>query len=164
LIPLGCTHGIGGDPNKTCPCCGIEKKLPILTVLKELDVAKEKVNVMEWGDAPRQGQTKGQQNTQRELCSVEMTVSDLVDKYIESLKECIPHYQEICWLRILQLTDFARLPKNTLLIFTDFAASMCLRAFQTKNSSVDGHAVNDNVLLQYPTSKVIMMPSAKILP
>ena len=40
--------------------------------------------------------------------------------------------------------DFDQLQPNTLLIFTDFAAVMALRAFQTKNSSVDGHAVNDN--------------------
>ena len=40
--------------------------------------------------------------------------------------------------------DFAQLQTNTLLVFTDFAAVMALRAFQTKNSSVDGHAVNDN--------------------
>jgi len=29
-------------------------------------------------------------------------------------------------------------------VFTDVAAVMALRAFQTKKSSVDGHAVNDN--------------------
>jgi len=40
--------------------------------------------------------------------------------------------------------DFAQLQPNTLLVFTDFAAVMALRAFQTKNSSVDDHAVNDN--------------------
>ena len=40
--------------------------------------------------------------------------------------------------------DFAQLKPNTLLIFTDFAAVMALQAFETKNSSVDGHTVNDN--------------------
>jgi len=45
--------------------------------------------------------------------------------------------------------DLATLPPNTLLILTDFAATMVLWAFQTKNSSVDGHAVNDNVICMY---------------
>ena len=46
-------------------------------------------------------------------------------------------------------TDFSRLEPDTLLIFTDFAAVMCLRAFQTKNSSVDGHCINDNFVCIY---------------
>ena len=41
------------------------------------------------------------------------------------------------------------LPPGTLLIFTDFASSMALRAFQTVNSSIDGHAVNDNFVCIY---------------
>jgi len=154
LIPLKCTHGVDGDSNRQCPCCGIEKKLPILHALKESCVAQEKVEVMEWGDSIRQGSKKGKQNTQRELQANEMTVAELVDKFIKSLTINIPHHQEICWIRLIQLTDFDRLPPDTLLIFTDFAASMCLRAFQTKNSSVDGHAVNDNFVCIYNRRKV----------
>ena len=41
-------------------------------------------------------------------------------------------------------TDFAMLPEGTLLIFTDFASSMSLRANEAINSSVNAHAVNDN--------------------
>jgi len=39
---------------------------------------------------------------------------------------------------------FAQLQPNTLLVVTDFAVVMALRAFQTKNFSVDGHNVNNN--------------------
>ena len=46
----------------------------------------------------------------------------------------------------MQDTDFARLPKDFLLIFTDFAAVMALRAFQAKNLSVDAHAINEFTL------------------
>ena len=46
-------------------------------------------------------------------------------------------------------TDLATLPPNTLLILTDFAAMMVLQAFQTKNSSVDGHTVNGKVVCRY---------------
>ena len=35
------------------------------------------------------------------------------------------------------------------MIFTDFAAVMTLRAFQTPNFSVDGHAINDNFVVVY---------------
>ena len=65
------------------------------------------------------------------------------------MKICLPHCQEIRWIRHILNTDFTRLPANTLLILTDFAASMCLRAAETKNSSVDAHAVNDNFVCIY---------------
>ena len=49
----------------------------------------------------------------------------------------------------MQKTDFTLLRKDTLLIFTDFAAVMALRAFQVKNSAIDGHAINDNFVVIY---------------
>ena len=97
-----------------------------------------------WRDSVRQGVKKGKQNTQRELHPVEMRVYDLIEKFKKQVKICIPHYQEISWVRLMQDTDFARLPKDTLLIFTDFAAVMALRASQAKKSSIDAHAINDN--------------------
>ena len=85
----------------------------------------------------------------RELHKEEMTISDLIDQFKKQVDICIPHYQEICWIRLMQDTDFARLPNDFLLIFTDFAAVMALRAFQAKKSSVDAHAVNDNFVCVY---------------
>ena len=41
-----------------------------------------------------------------------------------------------------------------ILILTDFAAQMCLRAFQTINSSVDGHATCDNLVCVYNRREV----------
>ena len=49
----------------------------------------------------------------------------------------------------MQKTDFTLLRKDTLLIFTDFAAVMALRAFQVKNSAIDGHAINNNFVVIY---------------
>ena len=40
--------------------------------------------------------------------------------------------------------DFAFLPNATLLICTDYAVTMNLRAKETTNSSVNAHAINDN--------------------
>ena len=85
----------------------------------------------------------------RELTTKRYSIAKLVDEFIRALNICIKHCQEIRWIRHIQQTDFARLPPDTLLIFTDFAASMCLRAAETKNSSMDAHAVNDNFVVIY---------------
>jgi hypothetical protein len=142
MIPLKCTHitRVGGVP---CQLCGIKRRLEILEVM-ETEFGEEEVEVMMWMNARRQGQKNGAFNTQRELQSQFMTVTDLLPKFRELLTICIPHCQEIRWIRQMIQLDFDQLQPNTLLIFTDFAAVMALRAFQTKNSSVDGHAVNDN--------------------
>ena len=49
----------------------------------------------------------------------------------------------------MQSTDFTRLPSTLLLTFTDFAAVMTLHAFQTLNSNIDIHAINDNAVVAY---------------
>ena len=102
-----------------------------------------------WGDSIRQGEKKGKQNTQKELVEKEMTVKQLVAMFFKQVQECVPHYQEICWMRHMQSTDFSQLKDDTLLIFTDFAAVMALRAFQVPNSSVDAQAINDNFVVVY---------------
>jgi len=76
-----------------------------------------------------------------------MTAKELMDNFEAQTNIVIPHVAEIYWIKHLQGIDFARLPKDCILIFTDFAASMCLRAFQAKNSSVDAHAVCANFVV-----------------
>ena len=61
----------------------------------------------------------------------------------------------------MQDTDFARLPKDTLLIFTDFAAVMALRASQAKNSSIDAHAINDNFVCVFNRRNVDVKEMSK---
>lgn len=104
---------------------------------------------MVWDESIRQGTKNGKQNSQKELVEKKMTVKQLITMFFEQLEVCIPHYQEICWMRHMQKTDFTLLRKDTLLIFTDFAAVMALRAFQVKNSAIDGHAINDNFVVIY---------------
>ena len=154
LIPLRCTHGKNGNIKDRCKQCGVEKKLGILDALNKTEVTSEIVEVMEWRDSARQGILKGKQNTQRELHPEEMSVKELTRKFTKQVEKCIPHYQEICWMRLAMKTDLGTLPKDELLIFTDFAAVMSLRSFQTKNSSVDGHAVNENFVCLYNRRKV----------
>eukprot|EP00956_Cyclotella_meneghiniana_P028855 scaffold68305_cov22-Cyclotella_meneghiniana.AAC.1 len=150
FIPFRCTHG--GPNGGKCQNCGIEKKLNILNSLRDLstDNDEDKVEVKVWKDMPRQGtNSKGEQNTQRELADERWTIERLVDEFKMMLEVCVKHCQEIRWIRHIQQTDFTRLPPNTLLIFTDFAASMALRAAEAKNSSVNAHAVNDNFVVVY---------------
>ena len=153
MIPLVCTHRHNGNEKLKCRCCGVHR-IPILSALSQSKESKEIVQVMVWSDSIRQGMKNGSQNTQKELVEEDMTVKQLITMFIAQLKICIPHYQEICWMRHLQSTDFAQLEPDTLLIFTDFAAVMALRAFQKKNSSVDEHAINDNFVVIWNRRKV----------
>jgi len=161
FIPLHCTHDGYGKPR--CTCCGVEKSLGILESLTSPDseVAEETVEVMVWEDARRQGKSNGKDNTQRELTSKHMTVKELVAEFKKQLNKCIPHVQEIQRIRHLMDTDFTRLAKGCLLILTDFSAVMCLRAFQVKNSSVDGHASNANFVCIWNRREVSYTESKK---
>lgn len=139
-----------GKATKMCSFCQGKKQLSILAKLIELvendDSLNDMVDVMVWVDARRQGMKNGKNNTQRELQQTTLTVTDLVKKFKTQLEICIPHCQEIRWIRHMMDSDFTRLAQDTILIFTDFAAVMALRAFQAKNSSVDGHAICDNMV------------------
>ena len=137
MVPLKCTHG-------ACEFCGIKRRLEILDVMEQ-EFKDEEVEVMVWMNAKRQGKKKdGGFNTQRELQAEAMNIKDLLTRFRKLLTICLTHCQEIRWMKEMISLDFQQLRPDTLLVFTDFAAVMALRAFQTKNSSVDGHAVNDN--------------------
>ena len=150
LPQFKCTHGTGeidetGHGPDKCSSCGIEKKLRILEKLLTLPVARDLVKVMVWKKGIRQGTDKhGNPNTQQEILPEQMSVSELVNRFKKQLGICIPHCQEILWMRLIMDTDRARLQQDELIILTDFAAVMDLRAAEAKNSSVDSHAVNDN--------------------
>lgn len=140
LIPFNCTHG-------ECKRCGIKKKLGILKRLKNCQAANVEVPVRVWKDSPRQGVSAGKQNTQKTLLTQNMTIKSLTRHFKDLIETCTPHYQEICWLKQQIDADFATLRDDTILIFTDYAAVLALRASETKNSSVDAHAINDNFLV-----------------
>ena len=60
-------------------------------------------------------------------------------KLREALAVAIPHYQEICWLmKIVEKADFHLLSQDTIIIYTEFAATMVLGASEKKNSSLTG--------------------------
>jgi hypothetical protein len=150
LPQFKCTHGTGeidetGHGPDKCSSCGIEKKLRILEKLLTLPVARYLVKVMVWKKGIRQGTDKhGNPNTQQEILPEQMSVSELVNRFKKQLGICIPHCQEILWMRLIMDTDRAHLQQDELIILTDFAAVMDLRAAEANNVSVDSHAVNHN--------------------
>jgi len=175
MIPFSCTHGKfveeevkkkgkgkGSTKKKKkkkkkkgnterCQCCGYKKRLMALfdKVKDDERLGNKAVTVMVWEKARRQGKAKknGKDNTQQELTSKVMTVAQLIDHFVKLLHICIPHIQEIRWIKHLQDTDFTKMSPGTILIFTDYAALMALRARQAKNSSVDAHAICDNFVI-----------------
>jgi hypothetical protein len=109
LVPLTCAHGDGSGS-----CCGVEKRLAILKELSKLstDDESDKVEVKCWKDVACSGTDKnGNQNTQCELTTEVWTIKKLVDEFVKQMEICIPHYQEIRWIRHIQNTDFSCLPR-----------------------------------------------------
>ena len=145
LIPYRCTHG-------TCQDCGIHKRLTILQhpTLKDNPML---VQVHEWDEGTRQGTKRGRPATQRELTQRVRRLSDILISFRQAINTCIPHYQDILWIRQVMKNDIRTLPDNTLLVFTDFSATLVLRALEAKNSSVDAHAVLDNFVCLYKRRK-----------
>jgi hypothetical protein len=134
LIPWSCTHG-------DCDKCGVDRLLqPMLC--PALSKCDEVIEVMEWRLAPRQGTNKkGETNTQIELTKAKEPVSVVYSRYIELLKKARRHHTETQWLRITRKLDIDTLSSDELLIFTDFSATMDLRAVTATNSSTNAHAV-----------------------
>ena len=111
-------------------------------------MANDSVEVMIRKDLEWQGQKNDKENTQREIHTECMTIKDLVGIFTDLLRICVPHYQEICWIRLIPTIDFAIRIRYTPHLYR-FLSTMALRAFQTKNSSVGGLAVNDNFVYMY---------------
>jgi hypothetical protein len=141
MIPWDCSHH-AKDGTTKCKECGVKKKLQILDgcpALAECDVL---VPVMVWMLAERSGKTSsGEQRTQIELTQCRWKLSDVVKKLVEQLEICRVHYNESRWLARVKHIDTETLEDSCLLAFTDFSASMDLRAGVLDNSSVNRHAV-----------------------
>ncbi|MGB2447348.1 MAG: hypothetical protein ACPICB_06430, partial [Candidatus Poseidoniaceae archaeon] len=142
FIPHKCANG-------ECHCCLNRKPLRILDELMTSEFAEKEVKVTTWVEADRAGEKNGKQNKQMEQQTVEMTLKKLIITFKAQLEKTKKHYHEICWINYIKRIDFSCLPKNWMMILTDFAASMCLRALRTLNSSVDNHAVNANFVVVY---------------
>jgi hypothetical protein len=89
---------------------------------------------MVWKDRDHSGNKK-----QRELKAESMTIKELVSTMTNSAAALVSHVARIQWtMHIIEL-DIFRLAPNEILVFTNFAATLNLRAIATINCSVDEH-------------------------
>jgi hypothetical protein len=70
-------------------------------------------------------------------------MSELVEHLKLQLETCRTHYGETQWINCQKNIDAGDIPNGSVRIFTDFSASLDLRAGETDNSSKDAHAVPD---------------------
>jgi hypothetical protein len=141
-----CTHG-------QCQLCGVDKlrwrECPIY------QASEIPVKALVWEEAERQGTDKeGSQNTQLELTEKVLPFYEVVRLLNDNLERCRRHYGHKEWIRIAKTIDTGWIDRDSLLIFTDFSASMVLRAKAALNSSVDGHAVLAIFVVCYGSRKV----------
>jgi len=77
---------------------------------------------------------------QFELTEKSIKLGELVAKFKAKVMENLKHISNIEWLNLMRNIDIATVPPNAIVIMTDFAATMDLRAIETVNCSVDNHA------------------------
>jgi hypothetical protein len=138
-IPWRCTHF--GPDKKKCDECGIDRMLRIkdCKALSECDTV---IPVREWTLQPREGKKKnGEPNTQIELSEEKYPMSNVVKKLIEQLETCRKHYKEYSWINLMRRIDTNTFKANELNVYTDFSASLNLRADQAICGATDRHAV-----------------------
>lgn len=152
--PLRCTHGTDHTGKVKCDACGIENRLRLLRNMKRTlsqDVLDTPCAVKVWKDARRQGVNKktNKANMQRELTSTSMSFGDLITHFIDTTSLYVRHYGEIVWTRRQWKIQQRNLPRDTLIIQTDFAATPNLAANEKLNCATDSHAVIDNFVCLY---------------
>jgi hypothetical protein len=132
----------------TCMCCGFENRFREIfehQIIKSSDLL---LKVCIWEEAVRQGvKASGKQNTQLELTEKDMTLSTAAALFQKCLKDCLPHVIKIEWMNAVRSFDVYNVGPNNIVIMTDFAATLDLRAMETVNSSIDAHAFLDNFIV-----------------
>ncbi len=126
-----------------CSECGSEKQFRASECDALLDCLTE-IPVKEWKLAPRTTDTDGNvTSTQIELSESELPISEVVKRLHLQLEICRTHFGETSWINCHKGIDSADIPVGSAIIFTNFSASLDLRAGETDNSSIDAHAVLD---------------------
>ena len=93
-------------------------------------------------------------NTQLEICEEKLSLSDVMKKLKEALIVYAPHLVRKEWLSQTRSIDLNTIPRNTILLFTDFSAQMDLLPNKTDNCHVASHAVLDIFFALRKTGKV----------
>ena len=122
-----------------CPTCKEKLKINECEVLNK---CSDKIEVLEWKDAPRQGTKGGKQNTQLELSLSILPVNEVMKKLQSQLVTCKLHQAEYRWHNHMRQLDLTMSdPNTTRVICTDFGATLDLGAVEKDNCSVDNHAI-----------------------
>jgi hypothetical protein len=142
MSPWRCTHPKDCGDGQACVNCGVTQRFPQFISCEALTKCEIVVPAKQWLKATRRGKDKkGKEHTQVELTDVELKVSEIVSKLSTQLDVCREHVAESNWLNRIRRIDIDTIPEGTALSFTDFSATLDLRAALAENSSVDNHAV-----------------------
>jgi hypothetical protein len=133
--------------NGTCSGCGLEKRFGAILNHPIIATSDLPINVQLWEAAQRQGEKNGIQNTQLELTSKEMSLRSVVELFKQEFSKCSPHIFKVEWMNTMRSIDISTVGPNSIIIMTDFAATLALKACETVNSSVDSHAFLDNFIV-----------------
>ena len=111
---------------------------------------------MEWNYADRKGtNSRGKQNKQFELTSVNLPVRDVFLRLINSLTTTRVHMAKYEWHNLMRKIDLQHSdPFWTMVFCTDFAATLDLRASENDNCPVNNHAVVCIIIATYNWRKV----------
>jgi hypothetical protein len=132
----------------TCERCGFERRFGRIFKHEILTRSELLLKVYVWEKAKRQGVDKSnKQNTQLELTEQEMKLSEAVALFEQWIQECLPHVFKIEWANAIRAFDINNVGAENIVIMTDFAATLDLRAIETVNSSIDAHAFLDNFIV-----------------
>ena len=122
-----------------CPTCKEKLRINECVVLNN---CSEKIEVLEWKDAPRAGTKGNKQNTQLELGLSILPVNEVMKKLQSQLEICKLHQAEYRWRNHMRQIDLTMSNSDTTrVICTDFGATLDLSAVEKDNCSVDNHAV-----------------------
>jgi hypothetical protein len=141
LLPVNC--GIG-----KCNWCGFERRFGTIITHEILTRSEILLKVCVWDNAERQGMSKSKkQNTQLELTEKEMAISETVILFKQKIRTCLNHVFKIEWMNAVRAFDIHNVGQNSIVVMTDFAATLDLKATETVNCSVDAHAFLDNFVV-----------------
>jgi hypothetical protein len=76
-----------------------------------------------------------------------MTIGETMILFKQKIRTCINHVFKIEWMNAVRAFDIHNVGQNNIVVMTDFAATLDLKATETVNCSVDAHAFLDNFVV-----------------
>jgi hypothetical protein len=141
LLQIKCGNG-------QCNQCGFQRRFGRIFTHDLVACSEILLKVFVWDNADRQGINKSnKQNTQLELTEKEMTIRELLILFQQKIHTCLNHVFKIEWMNAVRAFDIHNVGHNNIVVMTDFAATLDLKATETVNCSVDAHAFLCNFVI-----------------